>query len=119
MAEEKKIANEVLSDNELDEVSGGNAAQSNYDQSMFATLGLKGNLVDNFKGYNILFSQGKKGDNAYSFMGYTISQDTAHDIVKWQSQGYSVGNVYKSNDGGAQIFFRKGEGYVDYKSIKV
>lgn len=100
MADEQKFADEILSDDQLDNVAGGYASQSNYDKSLFQLLGVKGgNLVNNFANYNIAFAENKNGDNSYSLMGVHLTQDQAHDSVKWQSEGFTNISFTKNPSG--------------------
>lgn len=81
---------EILSDEQLDGVSGGTTAQTNHDRNLFKLIGGHGNnLVDNFAKYGISFLGDNKSDNQYAFQGKMVSQDFAHRVVKLTEQGYT------------------------------
>lgn len=89
MAENIK-SEEIISDVELDNVSGGNAIQTAHDKNLFKLIGTKEtNLVKNFAKYGVTFSENKGTDNQYFFNGTAVSQDFAHKAVRLQASGYT------------------------------
>ncbi len=96
MAEEKKITDEILSDEELEQVAGGDIYQMEDDSKNFKRLGVlsqfvndhdKNALVAAFAAYGITTEQhgGYLGkDNKYFLGNQKISRETAWQIVNTQ-----------------------------------
>jgi hypothetical protein len=97
MAEEKKITDEILSDEELEQVAGGDIYQMEDDSKNFKKLGVLSQFVNDhdkialkaaFAAYGITTEQhgGYLGeDNKYFLGNQKISRETAWQIVntKW------------------------------------
>ena len=79
MADKDKYADEIMSDEELDQVAGGNVGQTVNDICFFKALGVSGSPDDLFAKYGIDYKCHNKPhdymDNEYVFQGY---KDYAH-----------------------------------------
>ena len=79
MTEEKKIASEIMSEEQLDQVAGGDVSQTVSDICFFRALGVSGNPSALFKKYGIDYKDHSGpqdySDNEYVFQGY---KDYAH-----------------------------------------
>lgn len=79
MKDEKILQDELMIDEELDQVVGGNVGQTVNDICFFRALGLHGSPSDLFKKYGIDYkshnTRNDDRDNEYVFQGY---KDYAH-----------------------------------------